>query len=75
MGILGASLSPGVTPKMFVMSNSELVWAICKRNTAENFFIPRYTSALLGEDPSLFQCSCDGGAHPKSIYPFGYHSL
>ena len=71
----GAWLSAGLSPKMFVMSNSEFVSAICRRNTFQNFSIPMYTSTLSRENPDLFVCSCDGGAHPKPVDPFGYHMV
>ena len=30
---------------------------------------------LSGEEPSLFQCSCDGGENPKTVDSFGYHMV
>ena len=71
----GAWLSAGLSPKTFVMSNSEFVSAICRRNTFQNFSIPTYTSTLSRENPALFVCSCDGGARPKPVDPFGYHMV
>ena len=65
--------SAGVSPKMFEMSNSEFVSAICRRNTAEDATIPKYMAWICTESPQLFYCACDGRAHPKAIDPFGYH--
>lgn len=72
---LGAWLSAGVTPKTFATSNRVFVSAICRRNAVESSSTHRYTPALLREDPSLLQCSCDGETRPKSIDPSGYHFL
>ena len=57
------------------MSNSELVSAICRRNAFQSFSIPTRTSTLSREDPALFVCSCDGGARPKPVDPFGYRMV
>lgn len=69
----GAWLSAGVSPKMFEMSNSEFVSAICRRNTVDDATIPKYTPLISRENPQLFYCACDGGARPKAIDPCGYH--
>ena len=71
----GAWLSAGVSPRMFEMSNAEFVSAVCRRNTAQDSIIPKYTPLISREDPQIFYCTCDGGAHRKSIYPFGYHMV
>ena len=67
--------SAGLSSKMFVMSNTEFVSAICGRNTFQNFSIPTYTSTLSRENPALFVRSCDGGARPKPVDPFSYHMV
>ena len=67
--------SAGVSPKMFEMSNSEFVSAICRRNTAEDATIPKYMAWICTESPQLFYCACDGGSRSKSkaaIDPFDY---
>ena len=69
----GAWLSASVSPKMFEMSNSEFVSAICSRNTVDDITIPEYTPLISRVDPSLFYCACDGRSRPKSIDPFGYY--
>ena len=40
----GAWLLAGAAPKMFEMSNSEFVSAICRRNAVEDPTIPKYTA-------------------------------
>ena len=62
-----------VYPKMFEMSNTEFVSAICRRNTVEDTTIPRYTAFISRENPQMFHCGCDGGSRPKVIDPYGYH--
>ena len=47
----------GTSPKMFEMSNSEFVSAICRRNTVEDPTIPKYTELMSREDPSIFRCA------------------
>ena len=69
----GAWLSAGVSPKMFEMSNSEFVSAICRRNAVEDPMIPKYTALISRENPQLFYCACDGGSRPKAIDPYGHH--
>ncbi len=69
----GAWLTAGASPKIFEMSNDEFVSAMCRRNTVEDPTVPKYIPWLSREDPQLFQCTCDGGATPKPIDPFGYH--
>ena len=54
----GAWLLAGASPKMFEMSNSEFVSAICRRNTVEDPTIPKYTALISREDPLIFRCSC-----------------
>ena len=71
----GAWLSAGASPKMFEMSNSEFVSAICRRNAVEDPTIPKYTALISRENPQLFYCACDGGSRPKVIDPYGYHLL
>ena len=57
---------------LLYLTNSEFVSTLCRRNTFQNFSIPRYTR----ESPALFVCSCVGGARPKTILdPFGYHTV
>jgi len=68
----GAWLSAGVSSKMFEMSSSELVSAICRRNAVEDLTTPKYTLLMSRENPQ-FYCACDGGSRPKSIDPYGYH--
>ena len=63
----------GASPKMFEMSNSEFVSAICRRNTVEDPTIPKYTELMSREDPSIFRCACDGSSRPKLVDPYGYH--
>ena len=46
---------------------------MCRRNTVVDPTVPKYIPWLSREDPQLFQCTCDGGAIPKPIDPFGYH--
>ena len=58
----GAWLSAGVSPKMFEMSSSEFVSAICRRNTVEDLTIPKYTPLISREDPELIYCACDAHA-------------
>ena len=70
---IGAWLSVGLSPKLFVMSNNEFVSAVCRRNTVEDPTVPKHTPILFREDSSLFQCGCNGGAQAKPIDPFGYH--
>ena len=69
----GAWLSAGPSPKMFEMSNSEFISAVCRRNTVDDATIPRYAPFISRENPQLFYCACDSRARPKSIDPFGYH--
>ena len=69
----GAWLTAGLSPKLFVMSNDELISAICRRNTVQDPRVPKYTSALSRESYDSLHCACDGGAQPKVIDPFGYH--
>ena len=69
----GAWLSAGVSPKMFEMSNSEFVSAVCRRNAVEDPTIPKYTALMSREDPQIFRCACDGSSRPKRIDPYGYH--
>ena len=64
-----------VSRKIFEMSNSEFVSVVCRRNSAEDNVIPKYTPMVSGENPELFYCACDGGARPKVVDPFGYHVL
>ena len=59
--------------KMFEMSNSEFVSAICRRNAVEDATIPKYTAWISRENPQLFYCACDGRYRPKAIDPFDYH--
>ena len=70
---VGTSLIGCLTLTNFETSNDEFVSVICRRNTVEDPIIPKYNSWMLREDPSLFQCACDGGARPKFIDPCGYH--
>ena len=63
----GLWLTAGASPKIFEMSTDEFVSAVCRRNTVEDPIVPKYNSWMLREDPSLFQCACDGGARPKFI--------
>ena len=46
----GAWLMAKASPKMFEMSNSEFVSAICRRNTVEDLTIPMYTELISRED-------------------------
>ena len=71
----GAWLSAGVSPKMFEMSNSEFVSAVCRRNAVADPTIPKYTAFLSIENPQVFQCACDGGSRPKAIAPYGYRLI
>jgi len=48
----GAWLSAGVSPKMFELSNSEFVSAVCRRNTVEDPTIPKYLALMSREDPA-----------------------
>ena len=47
----GAWLLAGAAPKMFEMSNSEFVSAICRRNAVEDPTIPKYTALISRENP------------------------
>ena len=69
----GAWLSAGMSPKLFQMSNNEFVSALCRRNTFEDPMVPKPAPITSREDVNLLSCGCDGGAHPKSIDPYGYH--
>ena len=68
-------MSAGPSPKVFEMSNSEFVLAICRRNTVavDDATVPKYTPLISRENPQLFYCACDGRARPKAINPCGYH--
>ena len=69
----GAWLSAGSSSKMFEMSNTEFISAVCRRNTVDDATIPKYTPSISRENPQLFHCACDGRTRPKVIDPFGYH--
>ena len=62
-----------MSPKMFEMSNSEYMSAICRRKTVDDATMPKYTPLTSRENPQLFYCVCDGMARPKAIDPCGYH--
>ena len=63
----GAWLAASVSPRMFEISNSEFVSAICRRNSVENITTPKYTPMIYREYPELFYCACDRGARPKDV--------
>ena len=72
---LGAWLSEGLSPKLFLMSNNELVSAVCRRDAYEDPVSPKRAPALCRENSNLFRCGCDGGAQLKPMDPFGYHMV
>ena len=47
----GAWLAAGISPKMFEMSNTEFVSAICRRNAVEDTTTPKYTAFISRENP------------------------
>ena len=54
-------------------SESELMSAVCRRNTVDDATIPKYTPLISRENPQLFYCACDGRELPEAIDPYGYH--
>ena len=55
----GAWLLAGASPKVFEMSNSEFVSAVCRRSAVEDPTLPKYTALTSREDPLTLRCSCD----------------
>ena len=68
-----STVSAGLSPKLFQMSNNEFVSAICRRSTFEDPMAPKRVPITSRDDSNFFSCGCDGGARLKSIDPFGYH--